>query len=658
MSIATETLFSENETANSKQLAILKKNFPQCFDKNGGFISFKMEEILKSNSVDVVKEFYSLNWLGKSYARLLTNIPSQQLIKGNIEHNCLEKNKNSKNILIKGDNLEVLKHLTNAYRESVKMIYIDPPYNTGNMDFSYKDDFKFTLEQLVELAGVDKEEAERILEFTEKGSNSHSAWLTFVYPRLYIARELLSDDGVIFISIDDNEQAQLRLLCDDIFGEENFISQIAVVNNPKGRSDQDNIATAHESLLVYKKSSKTTLKGFEAKEHIKKRYNKNIEGKLWREIDLRKTGDKDRKVDREKMYYPFYWNDDEKILSLEKFEGSIEIFPMKSEQEMGRWRWGFSTAKKDIEHLFARYMPIKKQWSVFEKDYFDENDLIKSTSVWDSKDVNSERGTEAFIKHLGFPKSVFPNPKPIGTINRALQLGSNEDSIILDFFSGSGTTAHAVMKLNSEDNGNRRFICVQLDELTYEIDANTGKRIAKKGAEEAFNAGYDSIFDITKQRIERAAAKIQEDNPSYEGDLGFRIYETTNDFRVKIDDAFDLNNTSLFDDVQLTDEQYQSLLTTWLLYDANKLTEFANDIVLGDYTAHLCKNRLYLISPNFTIDNVAALLEKLDSDKDFAPNKIVIYGSNFDSSNQMELNEALKSYGNKKSIDISLLVRY
>ncbi|WP_321148214.1 site-specific DNA-methyltransferase, partial [Serratia nevei] len=247
MDMQKETIFSEVETANSKQIAVLKANFPQCFDKNGAFIQEKLLEIVKSSDVELSKESYSLNWLGKSYARLLANLPPKTLLTEDKDHNQREENKNSQNLLIKGDNLEVLKHMVNAYSEKIKMIYIDPPYNTGSDGFVYNDERNFTAEQLSELAGIDLDEATRILDFTVKGSSSHSAWLTFIYPRLYIARELLREDGVIFISIDDNEVAQLKLLCDEIFGEENFLSQIIVQSNKRGQTYKE-IAKCHEYI--------------------------------------------------------------------------------------------------------------------------------------------------------------------------------------------------------------------------------------------------------------------------------------------------------------------------------------------------------------------------------------------------------------------------
>lgn len=214
-----------------------------------------MAEELQSNGIKTEKESYSLNWLGKSYAKILKDRQPETLLAEDIEHNQQPENQNSENVLIQGDNLEVLKHLKHAYKNQIKMIYIDPPYNTGSDGFVYQDDHKFTPQQLVEL-GMDLEEAERVLEFTAKKSNSHSAWLTFMYPRLKVAHDLLKDDGVIFISIDDNEQAQLKLLCDEVFGEENFIDTLIVKKSANGMGSKEGYSTNHDFILVYSKKSK------------------------------------------------------------------------------------------------------------------------------------------------------------------------------------------------------------------------------------------------------------------------------------------------------------------------------------------------------------------------------------------------------------------
>lgn len=286
--IHTETLFDEAETVNSKQIAVLKKHFPQCFDKDGHFQPEKMMEVVKANEVDMVKESYSLNWLGKAYARLLTNLPPQGLLKPDKEHNSAPQNSQSENLLIKGDNLEVLKHLVNGYREQIKMIYIDPPYNTGSDGFVYQDSFKFSVDDLSRLVGIDKTEAERILSFNAKGSNSHSAWLTFMYPRLYIARELLNEDGVIFISIDDNEQAQLKLLCDEVFGEENFMADIVWQKKYAATNDAKGFSTTHDYVLCYQKSGAFERNLLPRTEEQNKPYkHDDNDGRgLWRSGDL------------------------------------------------------------------------------------------------------------------------------------------------------------------------------------------------------------------------------------------------------------------------------------------------------------------------------------------------------------------------------------
>ncbi len=244
------------DNTNSEQMKALKELLPNCFDKEGNFINDKFNEILKQNEVDFSKETYSLSWLGKSYARLLANENPRSVIKEDENFNA---GKNSRNLLIKGDNLEVLKHLKHAYYKAIKMIYIDPPYNTGD-DFIYKDERNFTPEELAQKAGIAEEEAARIIEFNARGSNSHSAWLTFIYPRLYVARSLLRDDGVIFISIDDNEQAQLKILCDEIFGEENFVSCIHWRRSESQNNNSKFISVVGEFVLCYAKNKLQSLK--------------------------------------------------------------------------------------------------------------------------------------------------------------------------------------------------------------------------------------------------------------------------------------------------------------------------------------------------------------------------------------------------------------
>ncbi|OBX81203.1 site-specific DNA-methyltransferase [Faucicola atlantae] len=490
---------------------VLKDASGQAILERG--IDFELlKQELSHSVIDGSQERYRLDWVGKREAIVTANSPIAKTLRP-----CRAESVDfdtTGNLFIEGDNLEALKLLQESYLGKVKMIYIDPPYNTGN-DFIYNDDFAADTAEFFERSGQVDADGNRLVANTERNGRFHSDWLSMMYSRLKLARNLLSDDGVIFISIDENEVDNLKKIGLEIFGSSNFIGNIAVINNPKGRSDQKNLATAHEYLLTFQKSNLAILKGFKAEEHITKRYNREDEKGLWREIDLRKTGDNDRAEDRPNMFYPFYWNENKNLLTLQKLSpDDIEILPMKNTEEKGCWRWGKSTAQSNLDNLYARYMPNKQQWSVFEKDYFDESNLIKSTTVWNFKDVNSERGTESFVKNLGFEKKFFTSPKPLGTITRALLLATDKNALILDFFAGSSTTAHAVMQLNAEDGGNRKFIMVQIPEPT---DPKS----------EAFKAGYPTIAEISKERIRRAGAKIKADNADKEGitelDTGFRV---------------------------------------------------------------------------------------------------------------------------------------
>lgn len=634
---------------------MLKANFPQCFDKNGAFIQEKLLEIVKSSDVELSKESYSLNWLGKSYARLLANLPPKTLLTEDKDHNQLEENKNSQNLLIKGDNLEVLKHMVNAYSEKVKMIYIDPPYNTGSDGFVYNDDRKFTPEQLSELAGIDLDEATRILDFTVKGSSSHSAWLTFMYPRLYVARELLKDDGIICISIDENEHSNLKILCDEVFGEFNFAGEIVWKNSSK--NDQAYISIQHEYLLFYVKS----------KEHNSGQWSEKKEGldEIYKAFDgfRKKHGDNWAAIHKDALewfnQFPasnpitnskhYNWMDERGIYfpdNISKpangyyYEIEHPITKKPCKKPAGGWRFIEETMKHKISenriHFGKDHTVVPNN-----KTYLKDTEYQSLTSI----KFKDGRVASNMLKNLFGQKDIFTNPKDVGLLSEIFKaLNIEHRDIVLDFFAGSASTAHAIYNMNCNEEKELKFICIQLPEETKEKS-------------EAYKAGYKNIFEITKARLLKSSEKIKNENPDYRGDLGFKIFETVNDFRAKNESELTLSNLTFFDDAVLTPEQYDTLLTTWCVYDGSLLTTPIVDVDLDGYKAHLCDGRLYMIAPNFTSEALKALLQKLDSDKDFAPNKVVFYGSNFESAKQMELNEALKSYANKKSIDLDLVVR-
>ena len=385
-----------------------------------------------------------------------------------------EEDNGSENMIIHGDNLIALKSLLPQYEGRIKCIYIDPPYNTGNENWVYNDNVNDPRikKWLGEVVGKEGEDLSR-----------HDKWLCMMYPRLRLLQKLLSQDGAIFISIDYHEQSFLRLIMDEIFGSSNYVSEIACVNKPSGRSDDKYVATAHESILIYRKSDNLILGGFEPEENIIKRYNKtDSDGRLYREEDLRKRGSHDEKKDRPNLFYPFFFNKSRNELLIGDVDdytpdGFVRIVPMKEKNVEGTWRWGKETAKELLYYIHPRYMPNKGQWSVFEWQYLDERDTVKPTSVWAFKDVNSERGTEMFSKFLGFKKSDFDNPKPVGTIERIIKITTDSDSIILDSFAGSGTTAHAVLNMNKQDGGNRKFIMIEMEDYADSITAERVKRV-------------------------------------------------------------------------------------------------------------------------------------------------------------------------------------
>ena len=421
----------------------------------------------------------TLEWIGKSKViNHHQDVPFRVLERKysfdeNGQHN---EDNGSENMIIRGDNLEALKALLPRYEGRVKCIYIDPPYNTGNEGWVYNDNVNDPKikKWLGKVVGKEGEDLTR-----------HDKWLCMMYPRLKLLQKLLVDDGVIFVSLDFHEQPFMRLIMDEIFGASNYVSEIACVNKPSGRSDDKYIATAHESIIVYRKSPLLTLGGFEPEEKITKRYNKrDTDGRLYREEDLRKRGTHDERTDRPNLFYPFFFNQETGELIVggndEKTpDGFIRIEPMKSKDVQGTWRWGQDTANAQKTYIHPRYMPNKQQWSLFEWEYLDERGAAKPTTLWDFKDVNSERGTEVFIKYLGFKKEDFPNPKPVGTIQRILQIATAGDDIILDSFAGSGTTAHAVLNMNKADGGHRKFILVEMMDYADSITAERVKRVIK-----------------------------------------------------------------------------------------------------------------------------------------------------------------------------------
>ena len=372
------------------------------------------------------------------------------------------------NRIIHGDNLAVLKSLLPEFEGRVNCIYIDPPYNTGNEGWVYNDNVNDPRikKWLGDVVGKEGEDLTR-----------HDKWLCMMYPRLKLLHQLLAEDGVIFISIDDNEQANLKLICDEVFGSENYIANVAVVNNFKGRSDDRYIASAHESLLIFKKRHFTT-NGVPVPEEYLDEYKEEDSKGKYRLQGLRKRGSNARKIDRPNLFYPIYYNAELNIISLCNLDGYHQILPKLSSGEDGTWRWGKETFLSRIDEIEIRVVKTRNEFDVFQKDYLSNNGVakrIKPKSFWHGSEFSSEAGTLQLKKILD--EKSFPTPKSVDLIEFCLQQATNKNSIILDSFAGSGTTAHAVLKLNAQDGGNRQFILCEMMDYADTITAERVRRV-------------------------------------------------------------------------------------------------------------------------------------------------------------------------------------
>ena len=450
---------------------------------------------------------------------------------------------NTKNMLIVGDNLDALKLLQESYLGKIKMIYIDPPYNTGH-DFVYHDNF--TVKKSDYEDNTTDSEGNKIIsedEFTENSKSNgrfHSDWLSMMYPRLKLARNVLADDGIIFISIDDNEQPNLKKMCDEIFGEDNFVSQMVVVTNIAGRSDSKHVAKTHEYLIAYQKTSEFVSSGLPLSDDKIQEYKFEDNSGKYRLQGLRKRGTNSKREDRPNLYYPVYYKPETKQLSLTN-KGGIMITPKLADGSDGNWRWGKDTFEAKKEFLEVKIVSGRNEYDIFEKVYLEGQDGIKTAKMKSfllNSDYTSDSATSDY-RELMSAKS-FDSPKPIHLIADLARVSNTKNSIILDFFAGSGTTGHAVMDLNAEDGGNRKYILVQLDEPTDD------KSEAKK-------AGYDTIDQITAERLRRAGDKIIKEHPDLEGklDTGFRVFhiDSANEREDVRKSVYDTKQEDMFDSI-------------------------------------------------------------------------------------------------------------
>ncbi|PJI26379.1 site-specific DNA-methyltransferase [Prevotella intermedia] len=676
-------IHNADTAAGQKELEVLKKYFPQCFHADGEFDIEAFKAALPGGTT-ITDETSGFNWLGKNYARMLTNMDTTTLIRPDEEHNAKPENKDSQNVYISGDNLDALQHLVKSYSGKVKVIYIDPPYNTGSDGFVYNDKFNFTADELAKRLDVSPERAERILSMTRRGSASHAAWLTFMLPRLSFARDLLTDDGVNFISIDDNEQANLKRLCDEVFGEDNFIAQIIIQSNKRGQTYKQ-IAKTHEYLLVYSKSGEAIIQ--ELKKELTGNIQKDNIGEF-SERELRNRNPKYGRFNRPNLFYPIYANPNIKdengyhpVSDTRSLEYSIEILPYNSENGESCWRWGKTKLNNNIEtssmdsNVVAREK-TSGQWGVYEKyrketykaktiwleDVEIPNEGDVDDQIWDETGVITEQGSVELKKYD--MADTFDFPKPTYLIKKLLTLGSDRNSICMDFFSGSGSTADALLNLNLLD-GCRKFIAVQLPvdmDQKLKVTPINDKAKVQKVIDFLDKNHYPHTLDyVGFERIRRAAKKIHDANPLFTGDLGFKHYtlEEPKEDALLLMEKFDPVSNNITT-LSVEDFGLQTVLHTWLVADGYGLTEDAEEVMLGNYKAYWKRDHLYMINPDhdFNESSVAALMDKYNGEP-FSPHNIVIFGYSFGFTHREELQKNLRTLkdGNK-TLTVNIDVRY
>ena len=698
--------FNKSIKSNSAFLDELRQKIPEFFtatkyDEEGNevessiFDNEKFQQALMKQNIDELSSGYRLDFIGKNYAKKQAGERPTTVIVPDNDHNQKAENKNSKNLFFTGDNLEVLRHLQQNYATSVDFIYIDPPYNTGSDGFVYPDNFEYSDDQLKDMFGLNDDELKRLKSI--QGKATHSAWLTFMYPRLYLAKKVLKDTGVIFVSIDDNEQANLKLLMDEVFGEGSLVAELPTIMNLKGNQDQFAFAGTHEYTLVFAKNigSFTPNELSVDEETAVIDWIEDSEGWYKQGAGLVSTGKNSPRVHRPNLWFPILidnelnilvpekkevdklydselkiFNDSYAIELTEKYETSgVEvIWPTVNSREAS-WRWGYTTVKAKTDEIIIK--PGRNGYSLYKKQRPSAGDLpsSKPKTLFYKPEYSSGNGTNELKKYFG-EERLFSSPKPIRLIKDMIQIGTraNENAIILDFFAGSSTAADAVMQLNAEDSGNRHYIMCTLPEPTFTTNSD-GTETPTKGGETAYNAGYKSIDEISRERIIRAADKIKEENPllAETQDLGFKHYRIVPPTQETLDkiDYDDNLQLELFEDMidAFSSEKvgvvgnadgFDTILQTYLAKDNYK---FDVPIEMVDFSGiqipYVNNQRIYIISNSWKAENTKVLVNTIGKNG-LSVQTIVVYGYTLEMESLRELEISLNQLENK----VNLQVRY
>lgn len=616
---------NKNFELGKDKILKLKEIFPGCFTKDGQLDIAAFENEVKVDT-KVVKEGYGLNFLGKNYAKLLASLDTETILIPDSENNSEKNNKNSKNIYITGDNIDALKHLVKSYSNEVKCIYIDPPYNTGSDGFVYNDSFSFSVDKLISTLDVDAEEAKRIYDMTNRQSSSHSAWLTFMYPRLYLAKQLLSRDGVIFISIGEDEVNNLKLLCDNIFGEINFVVQFVWEKHKAPKNDNKYVTMNHEYILMYARD--------------KENFVIKMDDRNDQNIATFKNEDNDPRGPwiSSPLLAPTFSNST--VFPIINPNGD-EIMP-----PVGKcWSYNEDGIKRLLDdnriwfgHDGSNVPRIKRFLSELP-----EGIVPRSLLFHDIYGGNQKAANE--LKKLFDGKKIFDYSKPIELIEYFIEKANGDDMIVMDFFSGSATTAHACMNINSRLSKNIKYIMVQWQEACDEKS-------------EAYKNGYKTIDEIGQERIRRAAKKIKKETNA-KIDYGFKHYVVKEINTNTLDrlEKFE-PNFMLSDETLLNDFGVNAILTTWINEDGYGITDQYESLDLAGYCAYKCENTIYLINSNLSNNSIKELVNLYQNNKSFRCNRIVLFGYSFTISEIQTLKDNIKQVKNIKGINVEIITRY
>ncbi|WP_270371758.1 site-specific DNA-methyltransferase [Limosilactobacillus mucosae] len=626
--------FNATVQPNSAFLAELKEKLPEFFTRENSFDLEKFQAALKEKNVSELSEGYQLNFIGKDYARRQAGeMPTTVIVPDEDQNNGAGKN--SQNLFFTGDNLEVLRHLQNNYQNKIDVIYIDPPYNTGNDGFVYPDSFEYSDDKLKEMFGMNDDQVARLKSI--QGRSSHSAWLTFMYPRLFLAKRLLSQNGVIFISIDENEVYDLSQLLSMTFGESNLDTLI-------WNKESDGKSGSLKAVNRFRKIHEYILLAYKNKDI---NFNKVHEPLKGRETEFA-TANLAVNSNIENKNHPNYFT----------------ITNPLGDQFTRQWKWSkekITSLKK--ENLIYWGSDGHKQPRLIIP--FDNRRTVYLQSILNYG--STTLGRLEFEKLID--KDVFSYPKPTALIKKILAASSKKYSTVLDFFAGSSTTADAVMQLNAEDGGHRKFIMVQLPEKTYHTNSD-GSEVPTKGGKAAYEAGFRSIDEISRERIRRAAAKIKADNEltlPADFDGSFKHYRVVKPNRIALErieefkpdtDELVLDTVTAFSSDALSvagnASGEQTVLATWLAKDGYAFDADIQKIDLAGYQGNLIENnRLYLIRENWGSKCTEKLLNLLGTHT-LNLQAVVIFGYSFKLNDLRELENGLKQLDG----NVSLIKRY